>query len=208
MKFYSRILGDRDYSLFEVVHFGLRLPAVLSSFTPVTSASVSNWASLKKTVNIATAKPSDRITYQSKLEQFSNRAYLKRPARLPEDDIKHISFYAFWRMFGVHGNRLVKHQRETMIAVTGSGWQSQAARTHEHHAEYCRKNLYAYMPCAEFCGTEYIDRAAELYYNNDYAAFFQDFCTDVTNKWCPPWIKHNYAMRNKDVPTTKPTKAP
>ena len=47
MKFYNRILGDRDYSLFEVAHFGLRLPGVLSSFGDVRSASVSNWATLK-----------------------------------------------------------------------------------------------------------------------------------------------------------------
>ena len=48
MKFYSRILGDRDYSLFEVLHFGLRLPGVLSSFPDVRAASVSNWASIKR----------------------------------------------------------------------------------------------------------------------------------------------------------------
>ena len=37
MKFYFRILGDRDYSLFEVMHFGLRLPGVLSvSYTHLT----------------------------------------------------------------------------------------------------------------------------------------------------------------------------
>ena len=37
MKFYNRLLGNRDYSLFEVVHFGLRLPGTLSSFGPVES---------------------------------------------------------------------------------------------------------------------------------------------------------------------------
>ena len=47
MQLYNRILGDRDYSLFEVVHFGLRLPGVLSGFGEVRSASVSNWAMLK-----------------------------------------------------------------------------------------------------------------------------------------------------------------
>ena len=32
MKFYSKLIGNRDYTLFEVVHFGLRLPGVLHSF--------------------------------------------------------------------------------------------------------------------------------------------------------------------------------
>ena len=30
--FYSRVLGGRDYSLFETVHFGLRLPATVGKF--------------------------------------------------------------------------------------------------------------------------------------------------------------------------------
>ena len=47
MKFYSKVIGDRDYSLFETVHFGLRLPATLSSLPDPVSVSVSDWASLK-----------------------------------------------------------------------------------------------------------------------------------------------------------------
>ena len=47
MKFYSKLIGNRDYTLFEVVHFGLRLPGVLHSFGPVESVSLSNWASVK-----------------------------------------------------------------------------------------------------------------------------------------------------------------
>ena len=53
LKIYSRILGDRDYSLFEVMHFGLRLPGVLSSFGDVHKASVSNWGTLKSRQAIA-----------------------------------------------------------------------------------------------------------------------------------------------------------
>ena len=62
MKFYSRILGDRDYSLFEVMHFGLRLPGVLSSFGDVQKASVSNWGTLKKAKEIAELKDGDDVT--------------------------------------------------------------------------------------------------------------------------------------------------
>ena len=47
MKFYSKLIGNRDYTLFEVVHFGLRLPGVLHNFGPVETVSVSNWATVK-----------------------------------------------------------------------------------------------------------------------------------------------------------------
>ena len=49
-KFYNRVIGDHDYSLFEVLHVGLRLPGTLSSFGHVATASVANWCSVKKTV--------------------------------------------------------------------------------------------------------------------------------------------------------------
>ena len=44
MKFYSKVLGGRDYSLLEAVHFGLRLPATISSFGEVRSVSISDWS--------------------------------------------------------------------------------------------------------------------------------------------------------------------
>ena len=47
MKFYSHVLGDREYSLLEVMHFGLRLPGTLSNFGTVVSVSVSNWSTVK-----------------------------------------------------------------------------------------------------------------------------------------------------------------
>ena len=47
LKFYNRILGDRDYSLLECMHFALQIPGSLSSFPPVVSVSVSNWTSVK-----------------------------------------------------------------------------------------------------------------------------------------------------------------
>ena len=43
VKFYNRILGNRDYTLFEVVHHGLRLPATISSFGDVFNAGLSSW---------------------------------------------------------------------------------------------------------------------------------------------------------------------
>ena len=47
MKFCFKIFWDRDYSLFEIMHFRLPLPHTVSSFPQTISASVSGWASLK-----------------------------------------------------------------------------------------------------------------------------------------------------------------
>ena len=90
MKFYSRILGDRDYSLFEVMHFGLRLPGSLSSFGPVESASVSNWAPLKRGKAMTFLKPEERATWNSKIESFSRRSSYKRPRTIPDDAVANI----------------------------------------------------------------------------------------------------------------------
>ena len=62
MKFYNRLLGNRDYSLYEVVHFGLRLPGVLSSFGPVEPVSVSNWSSVKRGKALRDSPAGSRVT--------------------------------------------------------------------------------------------------------------------------------------------------
>ena len=48
-KFYNRVIGNRDYTLFEVVRYGIRLPPILSSFGDVHNASLSSWKALKPT---------------------------------------------------------------------------------------------------------------------------------------------------------------
>ena len=157
MKFYSRILGDRDYSLFEVLHFGLRLPGVVSSFGDVKRASVSNWASLKKSHAVQRLDQTARVTNKSALETFNQRGDLQRPDKVPVDAVQNLSFYAFWRRFDVVCGRLVLKQKEKMVALSGNGWPAQAKKDHKLHAEYARKTLYAYAPCPGYAGTEYID---------------------------------------------------
>ena len=90
MKFYNRILGDRDYSLFEVVHFGLRLLGVLSSFGDVRSASVSNWATLKTGPALERTAEHRRATNKSALEMFRERTNLKRPTSIHLDDLRDV----------------------------------------------------------------------------------------------------------------------
>ena len=98
MKFYNRLLGNRDYSLFEVVHFGLRLPGTLSSFGPVESVSVSNWSSVKRGAALRALPKGDRVTHLSKLEIFNARSFLERPETVPLQALENLSSYAFWRL--------------------------------------------------------------------------------------------------------------
>ena len=80
MKFYSRILGDRDYSLFEVMHNALRLPHTLSSFGDVKRVSVSTWTTIKSRSAIAHLSADERVITLSELEQFNFRCDYKRSA--------------------------------------------------------------------------------------------------------------------------------
>ena len=157
MKFYNEILGDRDYSLFEVVHFGLRLPGILSSFGEVRSASVSNWATVKPAQALARTKDHERVANKSALELFDARSDLRLPPGVSYEDVSNISFYAFSRMFDVVKGAIVRKQKEKFVALSGNGWPAQAKRTHELHREYARKTLHAYMPCHGLSGTEYVD---------------------------------------------------
>ena len=139
MKFYSRILGDRDYSLIEVLHFGLRLPGTLSSFGDVKRASVSNWSTVKTGHSACRTKANQRITNRSALEAFNRRGELRRPATLREETLEGLSFYAFSRLFDVASGVIVQKRKEKFVALTGAGWPSQAKRSHAQHEDYARK---------------------------------------------------------------------
>ena len=83
MKFYSRILGDRDYSLFEVMHFGLQLPHTISSFRDTVNVSVSSWVPLKSNFECSRAKGDDRVTHLSKVQIFNQRCELQKAEHVP-----------------------------------------------------------------------------------------------------------------------------
>ena len=97
MKFYTRVLGGRDYSLLETIHFGLRLPATLSSFGDVRPISISDWSVVKPGSVLKLTHRDERATFKNKREIFDNRQHLSRPNTVEEDDLKNLSMYAFWR---------------------------------------------------------------------------------------------------------------
>jgi len=99
MKFYNQMLANRDYSLLEVLHFGLRLPGVVSSLGHVRDVSVSHWTALRRGADLARVAPGDRCTARNKLELFGARSSLTRPSTVHVDDLRNISFYEFWRLY-------------------------------------------------------------------------------------------------------------
>ena len=89
---------------------------------------------------------------------------------------------------------------EKFVAVTGNGWSGQAKQTHERHEEYARKTLYAYMPCADLSGVEYVDAVVRHYFNGNYGYALYEFVSASDNVWCPKWIRRNYEIQNKISP--------
>ena len=120
MKFYSTILGDRDYSLMETMHFALRLPPMLSSFRTVISCSVSNWTSVKRGRALRNTKEGESVTTRSKLQIFNERYSYACPAYMCHTDLAPLSFYAFWRMYRLEGHRLARHKTEVFVCITGT----------------------------------------------------------------------------------------
>ena len=198
MKFYNKLLGNRDYSIFEVLHFGLKLPGTISSFGSVDSCSVSNWSVLKHPQIIKKLEKGERCSELSKLEVFNVRAVLERPSTIKVEDLQNISFYAFWRLYYVNKSKLVKRFKEKFVAINGAGWPRLAKITHKNHAEYAKKTLYAYMPCDGFSGTDYIDDVVKTFYKGSFPAALEAFVHDPLNKWCPTWIRRNYDVQNSD----------
>ena len=198
MRFYSKVIGDREYSLFETVHFGLCLPPTLSSLSRVTSVSVSNWAALKRDMLRQQTKFDERVTFLSKLEVFDCRGDLPRTSLVSDEELSNLSFYAFWRMYDYRHGKVTRRRGEQIVAVNGIGWPAMAARSHPDHEEYCRKTLYAYMPCDALCGVSFIDATVRSHYGGSYSQLLRHFCRAKENKWCPPWVARNFEACNPD----------
>ena len=71
-KFYSRMLGERDYSLFEAVHIGLGLPLMYNAM-PVVSLSTLGSRALKTGKHLAECGPLDSVEWNSKVDEFDRR---------------------------------------------------------------------------------------------------------------------------------------
>ena len=103
----------------------------------------------------------------------------------------------------MQARRLIKRRREAVVALTANGWPSAAKRSHSEHNEYARRTLLAYMPCPELRGIDYIEQAAVRHYDGRWDVFLKDFVADLSNCWCPSWIRRNYEILNADVNEVK-----
>ena len=200
MKFYSRVLGGRDYSLLETAHFGLRLPATVSNLGTVRSISISDWAVVKRGPAMGATKQTERATFRNKREMFDARWELDRPTTIPEEHLHGLSMYAFWRLFDVNKKKLVRKRRESFVALTGVGWPKHANRNHAQHAEYAKRTLLAYMPCPKLFGTEFIVNYVESRWGrNGWPKALETFVLDGKNPWCPTWVYRNYEVQNECI---------
>ena len=196
MKFYSRAIGGRDFSLLETVHYGLRLPNTLSNFGPVRTVSLSGWTTVRSRRDLQLQAPTGRATYLNKIELFNARGQLKRPRSFDVRDLEGISLYAFWRLFDVQGNRLVRKRAEQFVAVSGLGWPAHAKQDHPSHDEYARRTLLCYMPCLGLRGTDWIGEKIAAEFRGQWKSALYHFVMDAQNEWCPTWIVRNYEALN------------
>ena len=203
MKFYNRVLGDRDYTLFEVLRTGLRLPPILSSFGTVENLSLSSWRALRRPAPISCPDEDEEVVSANKVDVFNHRASLRRPPSIVDADLADLSFYAFYRQFYYHRGSLHRRRSEKFVSVSGTGFPAQAARSHADHDFYAQRVLYAYMPCSGLTGFEYIDAVVVRDFEGSYRDALRCFVCDACNLWCPTWIRRNYEFLNEGVTDTK-----
>ena len=126
-------MGNRDYTLFEVIHYGVGLPPTISSFGDVENASVSDWHALKAGLTLSRTGDDDRAFHMNKKEQFSQRGSCILPRHMQIEELMDLSFYGFYRQFYVTQGRLRQRQKERFLSVTGLGYPAQASREHPEH---------------------------------------------------------------------------
>lgn len=197
MKCYSKVLGGRNYSLFETVHSGLRSPAIMQHFRNVRSISISDWSIVKRGDALRHTQRHERPTFLNKRGLSDARAALDRPSSVKICDLEHLSKYVFWRLFDVNGLKLVRKQLEQFVELPGTGWASHAKMADTlRHPEYAKRTSLAYMPCPGLQGASYIADAAREHFSADWTAALFNFVTDPQDRWYPTWIVRNYEVHS------------
>ena len=158
--------------------------------------SISDWSVVKRGPALTNTKRDERVTFRNKREVFDDRAFLERPTTVSVNDLKNLSMYAFWRLFDVNKNKLVRKRQERFVALSGTGWPKQADMQHAQHAEYAKRTLFAYMPCAGLSGTEFVTEYVRTHCGDSWGLALFNFVMDPLNRWCPTWITRNYEMQN------------
>ena len=154
-KFYSRMLGERDYSLFEAVHVGLGLPLV-HSLMPVVSLPTSGARAWKTAAQLAEGGPDDAVEWSSKIDHFDNRLQLVRrrhvgtsaqavaTRKAREAEVRDLSFYEFYDKHRVERGRVQTPQKGVALMVTPSLSSDTASVVDARHEAYARMCVVAF----------------------------------------------------------------
>jgi len=155
-KLYTRTLGGRDYTIFEAMFLGLRLPLMLS-LMPVVSLNTTGTRALKTVAQMQNAGPDAEISWRSKVDKFDERlCLLRRQFPRPEQDplrlhweglIRDTSLQEFYWKYNVYRGRLHKTTQDVCIMVTPAVSAAAACVLHDRHDIYARTCVVAYWRC-------------------------------------------------------------
>ena len=155
-KFYSRTLGDRDYTIFEAMYLGLRLPLV-NSLVPMDTLNTSGTRALKSANHLRDAGPDAEISWHSKVDKFDDRlGALRRQfpkaqhdevRKRYEDWVRNVSLYEFYCKYAWHRNRIAEVPRDVCLMVSPHLPAAFACTSHDKHDVYARMCVVAYWRC-------------------------------------------------------------
>jgi len=155
-KFYSRTLGDRDYTIFEAMFLGLRLP-LMFSLLPVVSLNTTGTRALKSSAVMSKAGPDDEIAYSSKIDRFDERlGLLRKQYPRPEQDalrqywehlVRDTSLYEFCWKYSTRSSKIAKMTQDVCLMVTPALCASSACVSHDRHEIFARTCVIAYWRC-------------------------------------------------------------
>ena len=154
-KFYSRMLGERDYSLFETVHIGLGLP-LMHEIMPVVGLNTAGTRVMKTTEQLAKVDQGGQVTWPSKVDKFDDRLQAARRRfrkqddvgggmrRVAEEEVHYVSFYEFWEKHTISRGRVNNAQVTVALQVTPGHSAACAGVGDSGHEGYARTCVIAY----------------------------------------------------------------
>ena len=161
-KFYAKSIGERDFSVFEAVHLGLRLPTVFP-LMPVISLNTLGSRKMKTKAELERDGRGDdaEVSWDSKVDKFDKRLALVRKQfekntgeerEEIESLARDVSLFEFFWKYYFRGKRMGAANQTWALMVTPSMAASSASIFHERHEPYARGCVVAFwrhMPTFE-----------------------------------------------------------
>ena len=156
-KFFARVLGERDYHLYEAVPLGLQLPQVVP-LMPVVSLNTTGSRPLKTHAVLKSEGEDAPVHYDSKVDKFNKRLAIVRKQRaagnlsVDEAEVRDLSLFEFWWKFVVVKGVIRRAQTSVCIMVTPAYSADCANVAHAAHEGFARASVVAHwrhMPTSE-----------------------------------------------------------